>query len=93
MEVPSEVVEDFGAGGLLSAPFEAGATAAPGAVEGFNFQPHKESLRERTCNLCEIITKILENMLYDVELRGILYRNECRSMQCSISLAPNSCAG
>jgi hypothetical protein len=49
-------VEDFGAAGLLSAPFEAGGAAAPGAVEDFNFQQHKESLRERTCNLCEIIT-------------------------------------
>ncbi len=86
-------MEDCGGGGLLSVPFEAGAAAASGAVEDFNFQQHKESLRERTCNLREIITKILENMLYDVELRGILYKNECRSMQCSISLAPNSCAG
>jgi hypothetical protein len=50
-------VEDFGGGGLLSVPFEAGAAAAaPGAVEDFNFQQHKESLRERTCNLCEITT-------------------------------------
>ncbi len=86
-------MEDFGGGGWLSVPFEAGAVAAPGAVEDFNFQQHKESLRERTCNLCEIKTQILENMLYDVELRGILYKNECRDMQCSISLAPNSCAG
>lgn len=43
-------MEDFGGGGLLSVPFEAGA------VEDFNFQQHKESLRERTCNLCGIIT-------------------------------------
>ncbi len=49
-------MEEFGGGGLLSVPFEAGAAAAPGAVEDFNFQQHKESLRERTCNLREIIT-------------------------------------